>query len=152
MSLGVVVFFPYLRLSSHISSISSFSLPRCNSDSGSLRRLFSPLPTTVRAFIFIARRVQHFLPSSTRVELWYCSVIKRVIVGRSKPAEQQTAKRLQTTNAYHVPGIRYKTPPPYIYPCLTTNRILGTACRVLCSGFDVLSSFSLFFLLLPAAC
>ncbi|CAN0506122.1 unnamed protein product, partial [Laminaria digitata] len=32
---------------------------------------FSPLPTTVRAFIFIARRVQHFLPSSTRVELCY---------------------------------------------------------------------------------
>ncbi|CAM9334454.1 unnamed protein product, partial [Laminaria digitata] len=29
----------------------------------------SSLPTTVRAFIFIARRVQHFLPSSTRVEV-----------------------------------------------------------------------------------
>ena len=29
----------------------------------------SPLPTTVRAFIFIAIKIQHFLPSSTRVEL-----------------------------------------------------------------------------------
>ena len=27
-----------------------------------------PLPSTVRAFILIARRIQHFLPSSTRVE------------------------------------------------------------------------------------
>ena len=35
---------------------------------GQLSRLFSPLPTTVRAFIFIARIMHHFLPSSARVE------------------------------------------------------------------------------------
>ena len=34
-----------------------------------ISRLFSPLPTTVRAFIFIERMIQHFLPSSTRIEL-----------------------------------------------------------------------------------
>ena len=32
-------------------------------------RRSSPLPITVHAFISIARRIQHFLPSSTRVEL-----------------------------------------------------------------------------------
>ena len=67
--------FPYfffslvsLLLSSHFSF--SFSLPRRNSDhSRSKSRLFCPLPTTVRAFVFIARRVQLFLPSSTRIKL-----------------------------------------------------------------------------------
>ena len=43
-------------------------LPRLNSDLRSLSRLCSPLPTTARAFIFIARRVQSFFPSSTRIE------------------------------------------------------------------------------------
>ena len=49
----------------------SFSLRRCssNSDPGSLGGLFSPLPTTVRAFIFIVRILQPFRPSSTRIEL-----------------------------------------------------------------------------------
>ena len=47
----------------------SFSLPRRNSDPGSLRRLFPPLPTTVRALLSIAGRFQLFLPSPTRVEL-----------------------------------------------------------------------------------
>ena len=51
-----------------IFALLSLSLHSRNSDPGSQSRLFSPLPTTVRAFIFIARRVQHFLPSSTRVE------------------------------------------------------------------------------------
>ena len=41
--------------------------PDVNSDPGSLSRLFSPLPTTVRAFMFIARRLQLSLPSSTRI-------------------------------------------------------------------------------------
>ena len=46
-------------LSSHSSF--SFSLPNRNSDPVvSLSRLFSPLPTTVRASIFIARRLQLF--------------------------------------------------------------------------------------------
>ena len=35
----------------------------------------SPLPTSVLAFIFIARRIQHFLPSSTRVELYLLSTL-----------------------------------------------------------------------------
>ena len=47
---------------------SSFSLPRRNSDPRSLSRLFYPLPTTVRAFIFIARRFQKFILSSARIE------------------------------------------------------------------------------------
>ena len=46
-----------------------FSLtPSHNSDPGSQSRLFSPLPTTVRALhFFIARRFKLFLPSSTSV-------------------------------------------------------------------------------------
>ena len=44
-------------------------VPRRNSDLGSLSRLFSPLPTTVRAYIFIAGTVWLFLPSSTRIKL-----------------------------------------------------------------------------------
>ena len=47
----------------------SFSLPSRSSDPGSLSRLFSPLPTTVHAFFFIARLFQLFLSSSTRIEL-----------------------------------------------------------------------------------
>ena len=45
-----------------------FSLLGHNSDPGPLSRLFSPLPTTVRAFVFIARSLQSFLPSSTRID------------------------------------------------------------------------------------
>ena len=41
-----------------------------NSNPGSHSGPSSSLPTSVRAFIFIARRSQHFLPSSTRVELY----------------------------------------------------------------------------------
>ena len=44
--------------------------PSSNSDPGSHSRPSSSLPTSARAFIFIARRSQHFLPSSTRVELY----------------------------------------------------------------------------------
>ena len=44
-------------------------LPSSNSDPGSHSEPFSPLPTSVRAFIFIARRIQHFLPASTRVKM-----------------------------------------------------------------------------------
>ena len=44
--------------------------PRSNSDPGSGSGLFSPLPTTVRTLIFIARIILHFLPSSARVELY----------------------------------------------------------------------------------
>ena len=63
---------PLLVISSHFSF--PFSLPTaavsinstCNSSPASLSGHFSPLPiTTVRAFVFIARRFQHLLPSST---------------------------------------------------------------------------------------
>ena len=50
----------------------SFSLYTRNSDPGVTKQalLFSPRPTTVSSFIFIARRqVQLFLPSSTRIGL-----------------------------------------------------------------------------------
>ena len=50
--------------------------PSSNSDPESHRGPSSLLPTKVRAFIFIARRIQHFLPSSTRVEL--CHKDKRI--------------------------------------------------------------------------
>ena len=43
--------------------------PSSNSDPWSDSGPSFPLPTTVRAFNFVARRIQHFLPSSTRVEL-----------------------------------------------------------------------------------
>ena len=36
---------------------------------GSLSRLSFPLSTTARAFVFIARRLQSFFPSSTRIKL-----------------------------------------------------------------------------------
>ena len=44
--------------------------PSSKSDPGSHSGPSSPLPTTVRAFVFIAKRLQHFLPPSTRVELY----------------------------------------------------------------------------------
>ena len=61
-----------LLLSWHVSF--SFSLSRYNSNPGSLKRLFSPLPTTVRAFVFIARLLQPFFPSSTRID---CGLLSR---------------------------------------------------------------------------
>ena len=63
-----VFFFLLLPSSSHLSFL--LLLPGRNSDPGSLMsRFFSPLPTTIRAFIFIARTLQPFLPSSTCTEL-----------------------------------------------------------------------------------
>ena len=64
----LVCLFLFFSIPFIIFALLSLSLHSRNSDPGSQSRLFSPLPTTVRAFIFIARRVQHFLPSSTRVE------------------------------------------------------------------------------------
>ena len=59
--------FPFIIL-----ALLSRSLPlRSNSDPGSHSGPSPPLPTTIRAFIFIAMiTFQHFLPSSTRVKLW----------------------------------------------------------------------------------
>ena len=49
----------------------TFTLPSSsNPDPGSHSGPSPPLPTTVRAFIFISRRIQNILRSSTRVELW----------------------------------------------------------------------------------
>ena len=44
--------------------------PSSDSDPRAHSGRSSPLPTTVGAFIVIARIIQHFLPSSTRVELY----------------------------------------------------------------------------------
>ena len=44
--------------------------PSSNSGPGSHSGPSSPLPTTARALIFFARIIHHFLPSSTRVELF----------------------------------------------------------------------------------
>ena len=66
-------FFPLVFYSSHVLSshffFFRFSLRRRDLIRGSLIRLFSPLSTTVCAFIFIARRNQRFPSSLTRVEL-----------------------------------------------------------------------------------
>ncbi|CAN0028038.1 unnamed protein product [Laminaria digitata] len=43
--------------------------PSSKSDPRSHTRPYSPLPTTTRAFVFITRIIQLFVPSSTRVEL-----------------------------------------------------------------------------------
>ena len=64
--------FSSLFLSFHLLSYrTTFALHGSgNSDPGSHGGPSSSLPTTVRAFIFTARRIQHFLPSSTRVKLY----------------------------------------------------------------------------------
>ena len=61
---------PHLLLSSHTFSF-SLVLPRRNTDPGSQSRLFSPLPTTVGAFIFIARTsaFSYLLVDSHRIVL-----------------------------------------------------------------------------------
>ena len=60
------IYYPHTTLALHPSS---------NSDPGSHSGPSSPLPTTVHAFIFIGRRIQHFLPSSTRVEFYLPTLI-----------------------------------------------------------------------------
>ena len=49
--------------------------PSSNSDPGSRIGPSSSLPTSARAFIFTARRIEHFLPSSTRVELYLAGAL-----------------------------------------------------------------------------
>ena len=72
---SICFFFPALSLCfahpvySCIVTALFLSPSRVNSAPGSLRRPFFPLRPTLRADIFIARRVQHFLPSLTRIEL-----------------------------------------------------------------------------------
>ena len=55
-----------LYLTSHLLSSPFYFSPSRNSDPGSRSRLFSPLPTTVRALHFYR---EPFLPSSSRAEL-----------------------------------------------------------------------------------
>ena len=62
--LFIPIYAYYPRTTSTLALFSS-----SNSDPGSHSRPSSPLPTTVRAFIFIARRSQHILSSSAGVEL-----------------------------------------------------------------------------------
>ena len=57
----------YLVLYLHFSF--SFSLPRRDTDLRPLRRLFSPVPTTAHAFVFVGRRLELLVPSLTRIEL-----------------------------------------------------------------------------------
>ena len=61
--------FYYLRILFFSSSPCVSYSSRRNSDPGSLNRLFSLLPTMVRAFVFIARRLQPFIPLSTSIEV-----------------------------------------------------------------------------------
>ena len=83
----IVLLFPHSQYFSNyfffipfiILALLSPSLPpSSNSDPGSQSGRSSPLPTTVRAFLFIARNIQHFLPSSTRVE-WYLPTLLRAL-------------------------------------------------------------------------
>ena len=66
-------FFFFFFFSSHLQQcffpLTSPELsPFYSSNPGSHSGHFSPVPATVRASIFVARIVQYFLPSSTRVE------------------------------------------------------------------------------------
>ena len=49
--------------------------PSSKSGPGSHSGSFSPLPTKVRAFNFFPRLIQHFLPSSTHVELCILAMV-----------------------------------------------------------------------------
>ena len=49
--------------------------PSSNSDPGSHSGPSSSLPTSARAYIFTARRIEHFLPSSTRVEFYLAGAL-----------------------------------------------------------------------------
>ena len=74
-----------------------FSLPpRRKSDRGSHNRLSSPLPTTVRAFIFIAgRRPQPLLPSSTPVKICWGPVVFLLRAIRSAPLLSPIRRRIK---------------------------------------------------------
>ena len=69
-------FFQIIFLSHLVPShFFSGSLPFRNSGPGSHRR-HSPLPpTAVRAFVFMARTIQHFLPSSIFSDFWVCTLL-----------------------------------------------------------------------------
>ena len=64
-----IYFFLFLH-SIHYPRTTLALTPGSNSDSGSHRRSSSPLPTTIRAFIFIARSIHRFSPSATHVKCY----------------------------------------------------------------------------------
>ena len=81
-----LIYYCYLRTFSF-----SFSLPRFDvtQTRGRYSSLFSPLLSSVRAFLLIATIIQHFLPSSTRVELqlliYYHSVLAHTMIPPPPP-------------------------------------------------------------------
>ena len=82
-------FFALLSLSPHSR----------NSDPGPQSRLFSPLPTTVRAFIFIARRVHIHMYKRVIVTIWSLSMkYAPVRQTRSNPSEDATPACLPVTD------------------------------------------------------
>ena len=52
-----------------------------NSDPGSYSGLPSPIPTTVHVLTIFARRIQRFLPSTIRVELYLPTLLTISAVG-----------------------------------------------------------------------
>ena len=85
--------------------------PSSNSDPGSHSGPSSPLPTTVRAFIYVARRIRHFLSSSTRVELYLPTLLGVLAVDSFCAFLQIKSKshdgggnRTQRTNASNIRG------------------------------------------------
>ena len=64
-----IYFFLFLH-SIHYPCTTLALTPGSNSDSGSHRGSSSPLPTTIRAFIFIARSIHRFSPSATHVKCY----------------------------------------------------------------------------------
>ena len=98
-------------------------LPRRNAHPGPLSRLLSPVPTTVHALTTaVARIIQHFLSSSTRVELCTAktsvTLISSTIVSREKRKEKKSGRsckpRLQPLRRillfHHSPQDRPSTP------------------------------------------
>ena len=116
-----------------IFALLSLSLHSRNSDPGSQSRLFSPLPTTVLAFIFIARRVQHFLPSSTRVEFCLptllCALGNNWCLSRKKPCACAGVRTRDFQSQYSI-SMYDKFPINYVKK--KTRGVL--ACWVACRG------------------
>ena len=84
LGVNIALFFCYYPICCLRMFSFSFSLPRRSSDSGSLSRFCSPVPTAEHAFIFIARRRQPFLPpcDSRRIVLTHAIQRSRQLVSR----------------------------------------------------------------------
>ena len=72
----------------------------------------SPLSTTVRVFVFIARRIQHFLPSSIRVELCLPTLLLIGSLSGSDPFVPQYCKSRQNLTEV---GIKPKDPTLVVF-------------------------------------